>query len=34
MLFERVKKKRDVNNASLVREIFDYYFDNHPDAKP
>jgi len=33
MLFERLKKKRDVSNASLVRDIFDYYFDNHPDLK-
>lgn len=33
MLFERLKKKRDVSNASLVRDIFDYYFENHPDLK-
>lgn len=34
MLFERLKTKRDVTNASLLREIIDYYFENNPDAKP
>ena len=32
MLFERIKKKRDVNNASLIREMMDFYFENHPDS--
>jgi hypothetical protein len=33
MLFERVKKKKETNNASLLREIMDFYFNNHPDFK-
>lgn len=33
MLFERLKKKKEANTASLVREILDFYFDNHPEIK-
>lgn len=33
MLFERVKRKRDVSNAALLRSIIDYYFENNPDVK-
>tara|TARA_R100000541_G_scaffold31112_2_gene40035 strand:- start:508 stop:660 length:153 start_codon:yes stop_codon:yes gene_type:complete len=34
MLFERLKSKREANNAALLREILDFYFNNHPDGKP
>jgi|TARA_R110001632_G_scaffold5594_6_gene22698 hypothetical protein len=34
MLFERLKSKREANNATLLREILDFYFNNHPDGKP
>ena len=34
MLFDRLKVKREANNAALLREILDFYFDNHPDGKP
>jgi hypothetical protein len=34
MLFERLKNKKEANTAALLREIIDYYFDNHPDVKP
>jgi hypothetical protein len=33
MLFDRLKKKRDVTNASLLRDIIDYYFENNPNIK-
>lgn len=34
MLFDKQKNKRGVTTASLMREIINYYFENHPDAKP
>lgn len=33
MLFDRLKKQRDVTNASLLREIIDFYFKNNPNNK-
>lgn len=33
MLFERLKNKKEANNAALLREILDFYFKNHPDGK-
>jgi len=31
MLFERLKKKKETNTASLLREILDFYFEHNPD---
>jgi hypothetical protein len=31
MLWDRLKKKRETNNAALLREILDFYFENNPD---
>ena len=33
ILFERLKKKKEASMASLLREIMDFYFNNHPDFK-
>lgn len=33
MLFERIIKKRDISNAALLREMIDFYLENHPDVK-
>lgn len=34
MLFDRLKAKKETSVASLLREILDFYFENHPDGKP
>jgi len=30
MLSEKLKNKRETNTAALLREILDFYFENHP----
>ncbi len=34
MLFERLKNKKEANNAALLREILDFYFKNHRTPSP
>ncbi len=33
MLFQKLKQKKETSTASLLREILDFYFENHPDGK-